>query len=226
MPTSAAAPTSSRLVAVAAFAPWPATYTSTGTARIEPPPPSAPSDTPMRNPSGETRSARISDAHDSAGISCGRLRLTGSIGRPRRTPRFEAAEDVGHTFEAVRAQQRCRDRRPVSARAVHDDRPARVELAETVEQGGQRHRRRAGNDAGRPARPGLRTSTILHVRSSSRHDATSRAGSRPAVSRSRDARRARLRRRRARHGRRRSRSWPAGPWPRSSRPASVTTTIG
>jgi hypothetical protein len=58
MPTRDAAPTMMSEVVVAAWGDSPAAYTRMGTARIEPPPPSAPSEIPIRNPRGETSRAR------------------------------------------------------------------------------------------------------------------------------------------------------------------------
>jgi hypothetical protein len=47
-------------VVVACLGDWPAAYTRAGTARIDPPPPRAPSDTPIRKPKGEASRLRMS----------------------------------------------------------------------------------------------------------------------------------------------------------------------
>src|SRR6266540_3643799 len=56
-PTSAAAPTTSSDSVVAAWMGWPRTYTRTGTARIEPPPPIRPRSTPIATPNGSASSS-------------------------------------------------------------------------------------------------------------------------------------------------------------------------
>ena len=58
IPISAVMVTSTSDVVVAAFGSCPAAYTSAGTARIDPPPPSAPSETPIRNPNGDANNPR------------------------------------------------------------------------------------------------------------------------------------------------------------------------
>ncbi len=198
-----------------------------GTARIEPPPPSAPSETPMRNPSGETRSARISERSRSGrSQSTAGSGLTGLDRQAGGTPRIEATEDVGHTFEAVRhagampqpttgIRPRSTRRSGDAGRARRDGRAGRA-TAPTARRG--RHRPPARRDCAhrRSARPARRRAT---TRGRTR-------GNDARFRRSWDVQRAWLRRRRVHRGRCRTRSWPSRTLASLSRPASVMTTIG
>ena len=60
-PNPEAPATMSNEVVVAAAGVWPAAYTRTGTARIDPPPPSAPRANPIKKPSGEATRPFILD---------------------------------------------------------------------------------------------------------------------------------------------------------------------
>src|SRR5688572_9166922 len=124
-----ATPTTTSDVVVAAEGVCPTTKTKTGTARMDPPPPRAPSDTPMRNPSGEASSARALTGRPGAGLERG----GGSSRRGRRRRPSVGARDAErlvlaggapivvdvHHGLASPVEQRSPDRRPQPRSAVH-----------------------------------------------------------------------------------------------------------